>query len=157
MNLEIYTLVALAIVIIILFIWVIWLQNKLGKLLAGKTKNLDDAMSFITKEIAELKKFQTNTEETFKDHDNRLKKTVSGVGTVRFNPFKGDGSGGNQSFATAFLNEEKDGVIISSMYSRDHISIFSKPVKNLISEYELTPEEREAMTKAKDSIKKPLN
>ena len=154
MNLEIYIWGAAGLVIIILFSWVIWLQNKLGKLLAGKSKNLDESIFLLTKEIADLKKFKMEAENTFKDNDARLKKTISGVETIRFNPFKGDGSGGNQSFATAFINEEKNGVIISSMYSRDHVSIFSKPVKNLNSEYELTNEEREAMTKAKDSIKK---
>jgi hypothetical protein len=155
MTFEIYVLGSLALIIIILFIWVIWLQNKLGKLLVGKAKNLDESFSVVTKEIADLKKFQASAENTFNNHDARLKKTVSGVETVRFNPFKGDGSGGNQSFATAFLNEEKNGVIISSMYSRDHISVFSKPIKNLISEQgELTVEEKEAMNKAQDSIKK---
>lgn len=154
MNLEIYTLGAGALIIIILFIWIIWLQNKLGKLLVGKAKNLDESFAFITKEVADLKKFKTEALETFKITDARLKKTVSGVETIRFNPFKGDGSGGNQSFATAFLNEEKNGVIISSMYSRDHVSVFSKPIKNLISEQgELTGEEREAMSKAQEAIK----
>jgi hypothetical protein len=154
MDLDIYIWGAIALIIIILFSWIIWLQNKLGKLLIGKGKNLDDSISTLNKEIIDLKKFQTNAEQTFKNNDARLKKTISGVETIRFNPFKGDGSGGNQSFATAFLNEEKNGVIISSMYSRDHISIFSKPIKNSASEYELTVEEREAMTKAQNSIKK---
>jgi hypothetical protein len=152
MSLEIYALGALALIIIILFIWIIWLQNKLGKLLVGKSKNLDDSFASLEKEIKDLKKFQTSAEETFKKNDMRLKKTLSGLDTVRFNPFKGDGSGGNQSFATAFLTEEKNGVIISSMYSRDHISIFSKPIKNMVSEYELTNEEKEALEGARDSI-----
>ena len=154
MNIEIYVLGALALIIVILFIWIIWLQNKLGKLLVGKSKNLDDSMALITKEITDLKSFRTSAEGTFKNMDTRLKKSISGVETIRFNPFKGDGSGGNQSFATAFINEEKNGVIISSMYGRERMSIFSKPVKNLTSEYELTGEEREAMNKATDSIKK---
>lgn len=154
MDLEIYIWGACALVIIILFSWVIWLQNKLGKLLVGKSKCLDDSFDVLTKEISELKKFQNSAEETFKDHDARLKKTIAGVETIRFNPFKGDGSGGNQSFATAFLNEEKNGVIISSMYGRERMSIFSKPIKNLTSEFELTGEEKEALNKANDSIKK---
>ena len=154
MNLEIYALGAAALIIIILFIWVIWLQNKLGKLLVGKAKNLDESFEILTKEISDLKRFRVDAEETFKTTDARLKKTISGVETIRFNPFKGTGSGGNQSFATAFINEEKNGVIISSLYSRDHVSVFSKPIKNLISEQgELTSEEREAMTKAQEAIK----
>ena len=153
MDLEIYIFGASALIIIILFIWVIWLQNKLGKLLVGKSKNLDQSLDLITEEIVELKKFRTATEQTLKKDNARLKKAVSGVETVRFNPFKGNGSGGNQSFATAILNEENNGVIISSMYSRDHVSVFSKPIKNLKSEYELTTEEKEVLNKAKDSIK----
>ena len=154
MTFEIYALGAAALIIIILFIWIIWLQNKLGKLLVGKSKNLDESFAILTEEIADLKKFKTEAENTFKTTDARLKKTVSGVETIRFNPFKGDGSGGNQSFATAFLNEEKNGVIISSMYSRDHVSVFSKPIKNLISEQgELTVEEKQAMSKAQEAIK----
>lgn len=154
MSLEIYVLSALALVIIILFIWIIWLQNKLGKLLVGKSKNLDESFGLLEKEVKDLKKFKVVAEETFKNNDARLKKTVSGLETVRFNPFKGDGSGGNQSFATAFINEEKNGVVISSMYSRDHVSIFSKPIKNLVSEQgELTAEEKQALNKARESIK----
>lgn len=154
MTLEIYALGAIALVIIILFIWIIWLQNKLGKLLVGKSKTLDASFSILEDEIKELKKFKTVAEETFRNNDARLKKTISGLETVRFNPFKGDGSGGNQSFATAFLNEEKNGVVISSMYSRDHVSIFSKPIKNLVSEQgELTVEEKDALNKARESIK----
>jgi hypothetical protein len=152
MSLEIYVLSALALVIVILFVWIIWLQNRLGKLLVGKSKTLDESFGALENEISNLKKFQTTAEETFKTNDARLKKTISGVDTVRFNPFKGDGSGGNQSFATAFLNEEKNGVIISSMYSRDHVSIFSKPIKNFISEYELTNEEKEALEGARDAV-----
>jgi hypothetical protein len=152
MSFEIYVLGALALVILVLFIWIIWLQNKLGKLLIGKSKNLDESFGQLENEILELKNFRNTAESTFRNHDSRLKKTVTGLETIRFNPFKGDGSGGNQSFATAFLNEEKNGVIISSMYSRDHVSIFSKPIKDFKSEYELTNEEREALTKAKNSI-----
>jgi len=153
MNFDIYIFGACGLIIIILFIWIIWLQNKLGKLLIGKSKSLDDSLDLITRELVSLKKFRTTAEETFSKNDARLKKTISGVETIRFNPFKGDGSGGNQSFATAFINEEKNGVIISSMYARERMSIFSKPIKNLTSDYELTAEEREAMNKAKDSIK----
>ncbi len=119
----------------------------------GKSKNLDESFGVLEKEIKDFKKFQSSAEKTFANHDSRLQKAVTGVETVRFNPFKGDGSGGNQSFATALINEEQDGVVISSMYSRDHVSVFAKPIKDAKSEYELTNEEREALTKAQKAIK----
>jgi hypothetical protein len=152
MDLQIYIWGVSALIIISLFSWIIYLQNKLNKLLVGKSKNLDESIDIINREIASLNKFKTNSVENFVQIDSRLKKALTGVETIRFNPFKGTGSGGNQSFATALLNEEKNGVIISSMYARDHISIFSKPIKNLVSEYELTNEEKEALKKARESI-----
>jgi len=47
------------------------------------------------------------------------------------------------------LNEENDGVVLSSLYSRERMSIFAKPIKNGKSEYELTEEEQNALSKAK--------
>jgi hypothetical protein len=85
--------------------------------------------------------------------EKRLKKSVQAVNTVRFNPFKGTGSGSNQSFSTAFLNEERNGVVISSLYSREHISVYSKPVVAGKSEYELSDEEKESLDKALGLLK----
>jgi hypothetical protein len=66
-------------------------------------------------------------EEYLTTVEKRLKKSIQGVETVRFNPFKGTGAGGNQSFSTAFVNEKGDGVVLTSMYARDRISMFAKP------------------------------
>ena len=95
---------------------------------------------------------QRDTSEYLKTINQKLQKSIRGVETVRFNPFKDSGS--NQSFATAFLNEEGDGVVISSLYSRERVSIFAKPVKHLVSSYELSEEERGALQNAKDSLGK---
>ena len=113
---------------------------------------MDDALNILRKEVEYLKQYSENTTNKFQNIDKKIGKTISGLETVRFNPFKGTGSGGNQSFATALINKDGDGVIISSLYSRDHVSVFSKPVKNMTSEYELTTEEKLALQKAKESI-----
>lgn len=57
--------------------------------------------------------------------------------------------GSKQSFATALLNEHGDGVVISTLYSRERTSVFAKPIKKFDSEYELTPEETQALTEAR--------
>ena len=152
MNLETYTIVGVALIILLLLIWIIRLEIKLKKLLGSKNGQLDDVISSIRKDTDILKKYAQKTVEELEIVDKKLKKTVSGNQTVRFNPFKGDGSGSNQSFATALVNSEGDGVVISSIYSRDHLSVFSKPIKNSSSEYELTAEEKTALQKAKESI-----
>ena len=78
--------------------------------------------------------------------NSKLRKSIRGLETIRFNPFPDQGS--NQSFAIGMLNEDGDGVVISSLYSRDRMSVFAKPVKNNKSEYELSTEEKEALAKA---------
>ena len=143
---------AVAIALISLF-WAIRLEIKLRKILGEKGKNLDESISFLRKDVDHLKHFANKSLDNFSVISQKLRKTVSGLETVRFNPFKGNGSGGNQSFATAFVNEDGDGVVISSLYSSNHVSVFSKPIKNMISEYELTIEEKTALQKAKESIK----
>jgi len=82
-----------------------------------------------------------------KDADQRILHTLSyavqKMGMIRFNPF-GE-VGGNQSFALALLDNYNTGVIILSLYSRDGVRIYAKPVKEGKSEYQLSKEEEESL------------
>lgn len=147
-------IVILLVLVVILIIIVAMLYMKLKKFLIGKSStNLDESIVNMNNSIAELQKFRGELEKYLSTVEKRLKRSVQAVHTVRFNPFKGNGSGGNQSFSTAFLNEENDGVVISSLYSREHVSVYSKPVKNGVSEYELSEEEKESVSEAKKNIR----
>ena len=140
-------------VIIALALWVMRQERRLNKFFYGKdAKSLEDTVVNIKEGIERLDASQRDTSEYLKTINQKLQKSIRGVETVRFNPFKDSGS--NQSFATAFLNEEGDGVVISSLYSRERVSIFAKPVKHLVSSYELSEEERGALQNAKDSLGK---
>lgn len=121
-------------------------EVRLSKFLKGKkAETLEDSIISIDNELKTLLSFRKEIETYLKTVEFRLQRSIQGVHTLRFNPFKGTGEGGNQSFVTAFLNEQGDGVIISSMYSRDHISVFSKPIIHFKSTYELSAEEKEAL------------
>ena len=152
MDFQISIVAGLGTIIGLLLFWIIRLEIKLRKLLGKRNGTLDDALDTLRKDTDYLKKYAEKATEHFSTIDKKLKKTISGNETVRFNPFKGTGSGSNQSFATALVNAEGDGVVISSLYSRDHVSVFSKPVKDMSSEYELTAEEKTALQNAKESI-----
>jgi len=146
-SFELLTLI-LVILNLVLIIWLIKTEARLKKLFAGKdSKNLESLMNNLVAEINSLQKSKTETEKYLEDIEKRLKRSIQGLETIRFKPFKD--FGGNQSFASAFLNEEGDGLIISSLYAREHLSIFAKPVKNYKSEYELTGEEKEVLNKAR--------
>ena len=134
--------IVLCVAVLVLLGLVIWMYVKLRRFLVGiDSKNIGDSLNFVSGNLKDLQNFRKELEEYLTTVEKRLKKSVQSVNTVRFNPFKGIGGGGNQSFSTAFLNEEGDGVVISSLYSRDHVSVFSKPIKKMKSEYELSEEE----------------
>ncbi len=153
-DLYIIAFGVLTLAILLLLIMIVDLKSKLKKFLIGsKTENLTESVESIQSSLKETGIFQEEMRDYLTTVEKRLKKSVQAVHTVRFNPFKGTGSGGNQSFATAFLNENGDGVVISTLYAREHISIFSKPVKKGISEYELSEEEKEAVAGAMAMVK----
>jgi hypothetical protein len=138
----------LTILLIGVFAWLLKTELRLKKLMAGKkAQDLEGVYSALAKDLADLQKSKNKIESNISQIESRLKRSVQGLSTVRFNPFKD--SGGNQSFAIALLNEEGDGVIVSSLYSRERMSVFAKPVKNNASEYDLTAEEKEALEKAR--------
>ena len=141
-------------VLVVFLLWCIRLEIKLRRLLSGKNaKSLEDTIVHIREGHDKLHSFRKEVERYLELVEERLLRSVQGVETIRFNPFKGTGSGGNQSFSTAFLNETGDGVVISTLYARDRMSFFSKPVVNFSSNHELTSEEKEAIEKARSSMK----
>ncbi len=135
--------------VLILLIAVVRQEMRLKKILYGKNaKTLEDSFGNMGASLNTLKAKTEQIEKTLIRIEAELKRTVKGVSTVRFNPFKGT-SGSNQSFATAFLDKEGNGVVLSSLYSRDRVSIFAKPLKTASSEYELTDEEKQAVEAAR--------
>lgn len=139
--------------IVILAILVIRLEYKMKKFLVSKSsKSIDDSLVDLNTRAKDLESFRAELETYLKTVEVRLRRSIQGVATIRFNPFKGTGGGGNQSFSTTFINEEGDGVVISSMYSREHVSIFSKPIKKLTSEFELSEEEKNTLLEARKNI-----
>lgn len=146
-KLEVAFFVLAGIAIIVGTIWAVKTENRLKKFFLGKkAKDLEDTITALEDDIAKLKSAKENAEKEIAGINKKLKKSIRGLETVRFNPFPDQGS--NQSFAIGMLNEDGDGVVLSSLYSRERMSIFAKPVKSGKSEYELTAEEKEALKKA---------
>lgn len=76
----------------------------------------------------------------------QLEISIQGVAMVRYNPF--DHMGGDQSFSIAFLDGHGDGLVLTSLYSRDGSTVFAKPVVDRQSKYPLSNEEQEAIKTA---------
>jgi hypothetical protein len=139
-----YASIAIA---ILSLLWVIFLEYRLRKLFRGHAvSSLEDILRGLAAEVEAVQDQNVAHGEALSTLDARLKKAVKTVTTVRFNPFREMGS--NQSFAAAFLNDDGDGVVISTLMSRDRTHVFAKPVKQFVSEHDITPEERQALEEA---------
>ena len=56
--------------------------------------------------------------------------------------------GGKMSFSAAFLNARGDGIVISCINGRQEARTYAKPVASANSDYNLSPEEQEAIRQA---------
>ena len=74
------------------------------------------------------------------------KECIQKVGIIRFNAFEDMGS--DLSFAIALLNHQNNGVVVSSIYSRNESHTYAKPIISGNSSYFLTGEEKQALAQA---------
>ncbi|MDP2934351.1 MAG: DUF4446 family protein, partial [bacterium] len=114
-----------------------------------KGKKVKDLEEVISEQLEKIK----NTEEDIKDINEWNKKlqgicdiSITRVGVIRFNPFKD--TGGDQSFAIALLDSNNNGIVLSSLYTREGTRIYAKPIEKGASSYNLSKEEEGAIKKA---------
>lgn len=123
------------------------LSQRLSRLTTGTNgKNLEDAVYQLMEDHSIFQNRIERNEETTARINAEVKSSLRGSATIRFNAFAD--VGGKQSFATALINEHGDGVVISSIYTRDRMNVYAKPIVQFSSEYELSNEESRAVKEA---------
>jgi hypothetical protein len=125
------------------------LSNKLSILFTGKKgADLENIILHNNKKITEL---DTEIQELFNISNTINKqshKSLHKVGLMRFNPF-GEHAG-NQSFALALLNSNDDGLVLSSLHTREGTRVYAKQIiKGQVINNELTQEEQKVIVSAK--------
>ena len=68
---------------------------------------------------------------------------VQKVGFLRFNPFQD--TGGDNSFIAVLLDRRNDGVLISSLYTREGVRLYAKHIHNGASKNHLSEEEKKVL------------
>lgn len=123
------------------------MERRLRAIFEGKdAKNLEDVFALLRKEVMEARRSLQSLDERVAEARGKLRGSVQNVGIVRFNPFRD--AGGDQSFCIALLDETRTGVVISSLYARDGVRVYGKPVIAGVSTYTLSAEERQAIEQA---------
>jgi hypothetical protein len=150
----IYIISGILVLIAVLIIWIIRIESKLKTLTRGQNGfNIEKTLKSIEADLNHLFQSKEEIEKFLKKVEHKLKKSIQGVSTVNFKAFQGLDSGGHQSFATAFLDETGNGLIISTLHSRDRVNVFAKEIKQFQASVSLTEEESKALTQAKESCK----
>ena len=73
---------------------------------------------------------------------------VQSAGLVRFNPFRED-TGGNLSFALALLDADDNGIVLSSLHSRQNTRVYIKAITAGRPDQTLSDEEAAALRQAR--------
>jgi hypothetical protein len=105
-------------------------------------RNLKEVLA----QFNDLEKNLEKLSEELKTLKQESQFSVQKVGIVRFNPFSE--IGGDQSFSIALLDGKDDGVVVTSLYSREGNRVYGKLIKKGTSEYSLSGEEKKAIEKA---------
>ncbi len=135
--------VGLAIIVLLLVIALVMRRRRRGRRAPGTAQVADPTLEATV--AAELERVAA-LERRVAALDERMRGAVQRVGVVRFNPF--EDTGGNQSFALALLDDRADGVVVSSLHSRQSTRLYLKPIAGGRSETALSEEEAEALRRA---------
>jgi hypothetical protein len=141
----------LLVLVFALIIQTILLSLRVGRFLkGGDGKSLEGLIQKLNERTSKLESHAKETTLILKETDERLGRSIQGLSVKRFDPFAG--AGGQQSFATAFLSENGNGVVISGIHARDGVRVYAKGIVNFDSERELSEEERGAIAEAKERL-----
>jgi hypothetical protein len=127
------------------------LSRRVSQLTAGTTgASLEGTILKLNERVATMEKHAHTTEEALNNIDARLQRTIRGVSVRRYDPF--ENAGGQQSFTSALIDEQGDGIVISGIHARDSVRVYAKEVHQFGSDRELSEDERAAIVDAKKRL-----
>lgn len=137
-------------------VWIIVLSALLfrtishyNRLTAGITKSgLTEVLEAILVSKRDTQKKISRVEDVVRDLVNEGRRHINRIGVVRFNPFAD--TGGSQSFAMAILDNEGNGVVMTSLFARNgHRWYVKEVIKGHGKDVMLSKEEETAIKIAK--------
>ncbi len=132
---------------IVLLVWLKRVASHYNSLTKGiEQKTLMNALQGIQKTIAEHERVQGVIKSELHKNKEDAKLHLQNLTLKRFNPF-GD-TGGDQSFILALLDGNKDGVVITSLHSRENTRFYVKSVSGGVGiDHPLSDEEQKTINR----------
>ena len=123
------------------------LRRRIDDLTRGKdTESMEDIMLNFFERIESLEEGEKVTRSDLSDIKENLKITYQKTGLVKYDAFRE--MSGALSYSLALLDKENNGVLISSMYSREGCYTYAKDIENGECKINLSEEEAEALKQA---------
>jgi len=116
-------------------------------LLGGGSAKATDRISTMERELADLIQARTLFASRLDELERIARVEVPRIGFLRYNAFSDVGS--DLSYALALLNREGDGVVVSSVWSREETRTYGKAVNKFAAAVDLSKEERDAIERAR--------
>ncbi len=123
----------------------------------GALRRILDGENDPQDQAASIARDRARFDAALKNHDVRLaelersvRREVFRLGFIRYNSFSDVGS--DLSFALAFVNAEGDGVVVTSIYSREETRTYGKAVKKFITQQDGSKEELGAIALARTGL-----
>jgi hypothetical protein len=82
-------------------------------------------------------------DEHFDDVERRLEGAVTHQALVRYDAY--NEMSGHQSLSIALLDENRSGIVLSSIHHRDQARLYAKKIRDGTPEHKLSPEEEEVL------------
>jgi len=148
---------AAAAVGLVAFLWVIVLSVKLRRIRAAQRTIMGEADTDLVAHAAALQEafvqlrdwveeVASGLEGRVSGAEHRMDGCISHTSVVRYDAM--NELSGQQSSTVALLDERRTGVVISSILHRDQARLYVKQVREGNPEYELSPEEQQAVDEA---------
>jgi hypothetical protein len=145
--LVVLALLLLALWLIVLQLRVARLRRKYAALLtAPDGKDLGELLSMYVDQMRLAASKAEQLSQASERMEKQIRHSVKHLGVVRFNAY--EGLGGEQSFSVALLDDDGDGVVLSSLQGREEGRLYAKPITGWDSRYTLSVEEKQAIAEA---------
>jgi len=114
--------------------------------------NVEELMVSYSKELYSVKEqINNDIDARLSILEDKMDNCIKNVGIVSYDAFKNISN--NMSFSIAALNDKKDGLVFTGIYTRENSYVYAKEIKNGKGLKKLSDEEQEALEKALLQIK----
>ncbi len=142
----------LIIILIISLVSTSKMKDKYRKIMKGtNNKNLEELLVSSLDKIDNMEGITNEVKDMCNKTSNKVSSCVQKVAMQRYKAFEDIGS--DLSYSIALLDGRNNGVIITSIYSRNESITYAKPIDDGISRYDLSQEENNVLHQAVNTNK----